>query len=313
MSEIISVSVRSVDTITSEIIGIAGQTAQILFLSACEMGKRMLEAKELTGHGEWGAYLDGLCKQLGIGKSTAHNWMRMYQEYGDSPNFQALGNLNYTKAVKLLTLPEETREEILQENNVEDMSTRELEQAIREKKAAQEMLAIAQENTEDLRRQLDARQKENGKLQAALDKADSERAAALKDIQRLTENPEIPPEQQDKLRAEGRAKAQAEYDAKLKAAQEEAAEKECARKGMEDALVEAQKQIKELSARSKLSSQDAVSFEILYNQIVSSYNTMMGYLLKVEASDPELGKKFRYAAKRMGEKFVEAAEKRAAT
>lgn len=309
MSEIVTANYRSVQIITAEIMGIATQTAQVLFISACEMGKRMLEAKELVNHGEWGPYLDDLCKQLGIGKSTAHNWMKLYRECGDSPNFQALGNITYTKAVQLLALPEETREEILQENNVEDMSSRELEQAIKDKKAAQGMLAIAQETNSDLKRRNDQLEQETAALKKSLDRAESAEATAKAEIQQLREHPEIPPSLIAKTVEDAKAQARSELDAELRAVREEASAKEEARAHMETALVDAQRQIRELSARSQISNQDAASFEILFNQITPLFNQMMGYLLKVEAADPELGAKFRYAAQRMGEKFAEAAGK----
>ena len=310
MSEIITANYRSVQIITAEIMGIATQTAQVLFISACEMGKRMLEAKELVNHGEWGPYLDDLCKQLGIGKSTAHNWMKLYRECGDSPNFQALGNITYTKAVRLLALPEETREEILQENNVEDMSSRELEQAIKDKKAAQGMLAIAQETNSELTHRNDQLEKESAALKKSLERAESAEATAKAELQQLREHPEIPPSLISKTLEDAKAQAMADAQSAIKAAQAETAEKEEARANMEAALTDAQKQIKELSAKSQLSSQDAVSFEVIFNQITPLFNQMMGHLLKVEATDPELGAKFRYAAQRMGEKFAEAAGKK---
>ena len=310
MSEIITANYRSVQTITAEIVGIATQTAQVLFISACEMGKRMLEAKELVNHGEWGSYLEDLCKQLGIGKSTAHNWMKLYRECGDSPNFQALGNITYTKAVQLLALPEETREKILQENNVEDMSSRELAQAIKDKNAAQGMLAIAQETNSDLKRRNDELERESAALKSSLEYAKSAEATAKAELQQLRDHPEIPPSLIAKTVDDAKAQAMADAQSAIKAAQAEAAEKEEARANMETALVDAQKQIKELSAKSQLSSQDAVSFEVIFNQITPLFNQMMGHLLKVEATDPELGAKFRYAAQRMGEKFAEAAGKK---
>lgn len=310
MSEIITAPYRSVQTITAEIMGIATQTAQVLFISACEMGKRMLEAKELVNHGEWGSYLDDLCKQLGIGKSTAHNWMKLYRECGDSPNFQALGNITYTKAVRLLALPEETREEILQENNVEDMSSRELEQAIKEKRAIQGMLAIAQETNSELTHRNDQLEKESASLKKALERAESAEATAKAELQQLREHPEIPPSLIAKTVDEAKARAMADAQSAIKAAQAETAEKEEARANMEAALTDAQKQIKELTAASQLSGQDAASFRVLFDQIPPLFNQMMGYLLKVEQSDPELGGKLRFAAQRMGEKFAEAAGKK---
>ena len=218
--------------------------------------------------------------------------------------------MTYTKAVKLLSLPEEAREEFLQEHDVEDMSARQLEQAIRERKAAQELLAIAQENASDLERRLDEQSKETVALKKALDKAESAEKAAKADLQKLRENPEIPADKVQQFADEALAQARKEMDEKIRQAQAETADKEEARQGMENALVEAQRQIKELKSQSQLTSKDAASFSILYDQIVSSYNQMMGHLLKVEASDPELGKKFRYAAKRMAEKFAEYAEKK---
>lgn len=310
MSEIITAPYRSVQTITAEIMGIATQTAQVLFISACEMGKRMLEAKELVNHGEWGSYLDDLCKQLGIGKSTAHNWMKLYRECGDSPNFQALGNITYTKAVRLLALPEETREEILQENNVEDMSSRELEQAIKEKRAIQGMLAIAQETNSELTHRNDQLEKERASLKKSLERAESAEATAKAELQQLREHPEIPPSLIAKTVDEAKARAMADAQSAIKAAQAETAEKEEARANMEAALTDAQKQIKELTAASQLSGQDAASFRVLFDQIPPLFNQMMGYLLKVEQSDPELGGKLRFAAQRMGEKFAEAAGKK---
>lgn len=310
MSEIITAPYRSVQTITAEIMGIATQTAQVLFISACEMGKRMLEAKELVNHGEWGSYLDDLCKQLGIGKSTAHNWMKLYRECGDSPNFQALGNITYTKAVRLLALPEETREEILQENNVEDMSSRELEQAIKDKKAAQGMLAIAQETNSELTHRNDQLEKERASLKKALERAESAEATAKAELQQLREHPEIPPSLIAKTVDDAKAQAMSDAQSAIKAAQAETAEKEEARANMEAALTDAQKQIKELTAASQLSGQDAASFRVLFDQIPPLFNQMMGYLLKVEQSDPELGRKLRFAAQRMGEKFAETAGKK---
>lgn len=310
MSEIIDVPVRSVNTITTEILSIAKQAAQILFLSACEMGKRMLEAKELCAHGEWGEYLTGLCGQLGISSSTAHNWMQLYKQYGDSLNLQTFGNLSYSKAVKLLSLPEETREEFLQENDVESMSARELEHAIREAKAAQDQLAAAKVTTADLEYRLDAQTKKADGLKQELDKATAAASDAKAQLQQLRENPEIPADKLGEIANEALRQARKEMDEKLRQAQAETADKEEARQGMENALVEAQRQITELKSLSQLGSQDAISFKILYDQVVSTFNQMMGYLLRVEATDPELGVKFRYAARRMGEKFTAYAERK---
>lgn len=311
MSDIITVSARSVNTITAEIIGIATQTASILLMSACEMGKRLIEAKELVDHGEWGDYLKGVCQQLDVSTSTAANWMRLYREYGDSPNFQALGNLNYTKAIQLLALPEETREEFVNQNNVNDMSSRELAQAIKEKQAAQEMLALAQESAAAAQQMADDQQKEIDKLNAALKKATAAEEKAKKQMADLKKNPPaIPAGEIEKIANDAADKARKEYEDQILLAQAKADAAEEARLDMEKALVEAQKQTQEMNVKLQLSGGDEASFELLYDQIVSNFNKMMGYLIKIEQASPETGAKLRFAARRMGEKFQEYADRK---
>ena len=89
-------------------------------------------------HGQWGTYIK---EQVGYSQSTANNLMRIFEEYGTAQQSifgpeaisQAIGNLSYTKALRLLALPADEREAFVEEHNVEDMSTRELEAAIKER------------------------------------------------------------------------------------------------------------------------------------------------------------------------------------
>lgn len=103
-----------------------------------EIGRRMCQAKEMLPHGEFGAWVK---EETGYSQSTANNFMRLFQEYGAAQgclfgaevNSQTFGNLPYSKALALLAIPAEEREEFARENHVEDMSTRELKQAIKER------------------------------------------------------------------------------------------------------------------------------------------------------------------------------------
>lgn len=275
MSEIITVPVRSVNTITTEIISIANQAAQVLLLSACEMGKRMLEAKELTGHGGWGEYLEGLCDQLGISKSTAHNWMKLAQEYGEIPNFQTFGNLNYSQAVKLLALPAQEREEFVQAHDVEDMSARELEQAIREKKEA---LAAA----EKLQEELDRKTAENQSLSKQVAAEAASGNQARKELEALRAKPAISEADREKIREEGAAAARA-----LLSGQMETAGK---------ALADAQRQIEELKKSGDtqlqvLGDPDGAAFEVYIGELSGIINKMHGHYLKAKGRNPALTEK----------------------
>lgn len=183
MSNVITVPGRSINTITAEIIVLTQQAQASALASACQIGKRLMEAKELVPHGEWGDYLK---HEVSYSHSTANNFMRLFRELGENPNSQALGNLNPTQALRLLALPEEERESFAEEHDVAAMTTRELEQAIREKKAAQEMLAVATEENGDLQQRLADHVQQNHELRQQLSDLNKKKAEiSAKDAERL--------------------------------------------------------------------------------------------------------------------------------
>ena len=132
---------RTPEVIAIEINSIKEQTRRTLLYNSIEIGRKLVEAKELVSHGEWGKWL---AESVDYSTSTANNLMRIFEEYGgdqitllgDNLKSQAFGNLNYSQAVELLGLPAEEREIFVKENNVEEMSTRELKKAIKELKNA---------------------------------------------------------------------------------------------------------------------------------------------------------------------------------
>lgn len=132
---------RTPEVIAIEINSIKEQTRKTLLYNSIEIGRKLVEAKALVSHGEWGKWL---AESVDYSTSTANNLMRIFEEYGgdqitllgDNLKSQAFGNLNYSQAVELLGLPAEEREIFVKENNVEEMSTRELKKAIKELKNA---------------------------------------------------------------------------------------------------------------------------------------------------------------------------------
>lgn len=135
---------RTPDVIAAEIRSIDQQAREFVLRSAIEIGKRLTEAKELVKHGEWGKWLT---ENVNYSQSTANNFMRIATEYADSSS-QAISNLSYSQAVALLSLPAEEREEFAEQNNVKEMSTRELQQAIKEKQELERKLKEEQERLE---------------------------------------------------------------------------------------------------------------------------------------------------------------------
>lgn len=132
---------RTPQVIAAEINSIKDQTGKMLLYSAIEIGRRLTEAKSVVNHGEW---LDWLENSVNYSKSTAENLMRIFKEYGDklpgsqdgSSNSQTFGNLSYSQAVILLGIPEDERETFIVENDLSNMSVRELKEAVTERDQA---------------------------------------------------------------------------------------------------------------------------------------------------------------------------------
>lgn len=151
---------RTVELVTVEIKALHKQAQQMALGYAIEIGRRLVEVKAMLPHGQWGDYLRD---RLGYKSSTANNFMRIFEAYGAEQQSlfgpvaksQALGNLSYTKALALLVLPDEERESFLSENDVEDMSTRELQTALKELAQAREDVQAAEaarkKSEEDIR------------------------------------------------------------------------------------------------------------------------------------------------------------------
>lgn len=128
---------RTLDMVAAEI---RTFTASMLN-NIIEIGRRMVEAKEMLPYGDFGKWIQ---ENTGYSASTANNFMRIYTEYGDAQGSlfggetecQTFGKLSYTKALALLALPAGEREAFVENHDVDAMSTRQLQKAIRERDAA---------------------------------------------------------------------------------------------------------------------------------------------------------------------------------
>lgn len=153
---------RTPELIANEINNIELQTKTIVMIASVEIGKRLVEAKAKLSHGEWGNWLKS---SVAYSKSTANNYMKLFSEYGEmfsnpnmsmaNKNLQTLGNLPYSKALQLVSLPKGTREEFIEENNIEDMSSRELQKAVKEKNEALKLRDEALKQVEEVKKTSD--------------------------------------------------------------------------------------------------------------------------------------------------------------
>ena len=306
MSNVITVPGRTISTVTAEIRCLTVQGQHIALTYAVEIGKRLMEAKEMVPTGEWGEYLKN---EVEYSSSTAYNFMQLYKEYGATgklSDFQAFGNLTYSKALKLLAIPGEEREDFVQQHDVENLSVRQLEQAIKERDEARKAQAEATANAEAARAEArnaeqkllnmqqqaaaaksseSAWQKEIDKLQEALAKANTAAETAKQSLEDLRANPVIPASVMDKLRQEAESKA----------------------KTSDQTIKNLQVKLETAQKAAQISSPDATAFKLLFEQIQQDFNRLTGYLLKIKASDPNLAAKLRTAASVMLDRLQEKA------
>ena len=117
----------------------------ITTLCGIEIGRRLVEAKELLPHGEW---LPWLKRETEFSERSAQDYMRVFKDYsasqlgmfGPETNTQTFADLPISKALALLSVPESDRETFAKEVDAEHISVRELKEKIREREAQVEEL-----------------------------------------------------------------------------------------------------------------------------------------------------------------------------
>lgn len=319
---------RSVETVTLEIRTLQHQAQQMLLSYAIEIGRRLVEVKSLLPHGQWGDYIK---EQVGYSQSTANNLMRVFEEYGApqqsmfgaGANSQALGNLSYTKALRLLAIPADEREAFAEEHHVEELSTRQLEQAIKERDEAR---AAAQWAEADKRTAEQARAKmaeDMGMLNASLASAQDAREQAMQDVARLeAELADLKAKPVDvavetvvdqaaieKARAEAIAGMQAKLD-KAKEAAAKARDKQKQAEASVEILKRSMEEREKAEKKATMSGdKDLAQFEVFFNQAKEQGNQMRALLLKArEREDQTAAQGMEKALRALAEAIGRCAE-----
>lgn len=298
MSNIIEAG-RSLEQVTNGIRILTAQTAA----NMCQLGKLLTEAKAMVGHGGWKEYLE---KEVSYSQSTANNFMRLYEAYGEfGPNPQTFGNLGASKALELLALPEGKREEFAEAHDVESMSVRELraqiaaaneraEQAETNAAALQEQLSVAQEEigaahqkAADWQQQARDWQEKNSedkkverKLRAEVTSLETKLAAARAQAGKLS------PAEMSRLRDELLDEA---VKVTAESHQADLADRDATIERLKAELQQAQEVAEQGDEQKTLISivQDAVG------QVGEKLNVLQGHYLKVKATNPKLAEAIR--------------------
>ena len=299
-------AVRDIGIITTEILRLK-QDAGNAILS---IGQRLIEAKAMLPHGEW---LPWLTEQVEFSERTARTFMRLAREW---TNRQALADLGAAKALTLLALPPEERERFMEENHVVDgeeksvidMTSRELEKAVKERDEAlhaAEAARAAAETADQSRAKMEADMTALKQLHQAAQAGETQAREALAkaqaELKALREKPvEVAVEVDQDALQEARREAETRMQAKVDKAAEAQKKAEEQRKKAEEELAAVRQQLeaaRQAERQAVISGdKDLALFELLFSQGNEAVNKLHGLLLKVRGrGDIELAGKLQKA------------------
>ena len=333
---------RDIETITTEIIQLKQDAGNAIL----GIGQRLIEAKAILPRGEWLPWLE---ERVEFSERSAQNFMRLAREWS---NPQALADLGASKALTLLALPPEERETFMaeshlvdgEEKTVVDMTSRELERAIKERDAARQEAEAAKadaQTAEESRAKMESDLKALTEIHRSAQEGEAQAREALAraqaELRELRERPvdvavEVDQAAVDKARAAAVAEMQVKVD-QAEAARKEAEKK---RKEAETALSEAKKQAganavilsraeraeaelaearRQLDAVAKAESASLVNqngdlamFNVLFSQTQEQVNKMHGLRLKLGKDDGELDGKLKAAISALADAVRRCAE-----
>ena len=142
---------RTPQRIGEEIRSLTYQAKCMTVYFGVEIGRRLVEAKELVGHGGWGNFVQN---ETEFSQATASRFMKVFEAYGADQigifgaeaKSSTLQNLSISNALRLLAVPEEERENFALAVDAEHISARELEKVIRERDEARASEKTAEES-----------------------------------------------------------------------------------------------------------------------------------------------------------------------
>lgn len=285
---------RTLPVIASEILLIEENVGRVALDGAIRIGDKLKEAKEITGHGGWEKWCS---ENLGYSQRKAQRFMEISEEYGNenSPYSKAtiLSDLSISKALALLKVPEDEVETFAENNDIGDMTVKDLEEEIR--KLKEEKLDLEERNG-DLEAEQEGLQKEVEDL-----KQKGADPAEIKGLQEKLEKQttktknlqeKLKTEKENKDKAIAEAIEQKKEELKKEAEMAEAAklqeawsEAECLR----DQVIQLEKKIE------KSSNESVLMFKLKVDQLQEIYADCQNCIADTAASDPDQADKMQTA------------------
>jgi len=220
-----STAIMPLEQIEMEIKARAGMITENIII----IGKMLMDVKSRLEHGQ---FLNWLRDKVNFSQSTANNFMRIAREIPRTPG---LVTLPYTKALALLDVPEDEREQFAKDNKADEKSTRQIQQLIKDKEAAEKARQAAEAMEKATADQLAIQQQIAQRQQGLAEQysqqyySENERAnqleaqlTAARDTQPDPVEVEVPPPDYEQIKAQAAQDKQRADDAEQYAMEQEA-------------------------------------------------------------------------------------------
>lgn len=329
--QVLSEQPRDIETITREILDAKRVGGEAIIT----IGRGLMEAKALLSHGEW---LPWLAEKVEFSEKAAQRFMLLARKYS---NPTALSDLGATKALMLLAIPDEARDEFIstphevngEEKTVIDMTSRELEAAIKARNDALEAmeLAVAEQHaaeqaiakmSEDMalaNERIAGLNAEVAEHSVKAKEAQDTAARLEKELAELRARPvEVAVEADPAAIEAARQEAEAAMQAKVDKAKKAQAKAEEALKASEQAKADAQAELDRVRAEAQAirdqaaqaekkavltANEDLMLFRTLFDQVQEQVNKLGGVLMKFRSKDPEKAQGLAQAMMALSEKI----------
>ena len=329
----ISIENKSTEQLTAEVNVRYRQAEQLAGMSAmmlADAGKRLIEIKARIPHGQFETWC---ADNLEFSKSKAEKMMKLAERVADENSLfsktETFTDIGISRVWALLAAPEEVAAEVIETNDVESMTVRELKAELarvkEEKEAAERKAEMIDHNNDDIRKELASMQrklsetvseKEFAEMQAAaqaqkedLTKELSEAKAEAADIQakldKAKEDLKKQKAKQKDLEAARDEEVKKAIEGKTAEIEEQAAAR--ARESSQELLDRTQRQVGDLqeyiekleAEKAKLSNTSLMEFKVYVDQLQDIYFKICDIITEENQRDEATGAKMQTALQKI--------------
>lgn len=331
----ISIENKSTEQLTAEVNVRYRQAEQLAGMSAmmlADAGKRLIEIKARIPHGQFETWC---ADNLEFSKSKAEKMMKLAERVADENSLfsktETFTDIGISRVWALLAAPEEVAAEVIETNDVESMTVRELKAELarvkEEKEAAERKAEMIDHNNDDIRKELASMQRklsetvseeEFAEMQAAaqaqkedLTKELSEAKAEAADIQakldKAKEDLKKQKAKQKDLEAARDEEVKKAIEGKTAEIEEQAAAR--ARESSQELLDRTQRQVGDLqeyiakleAEKAKLSNTSLMEFKVYVDQLQDIYFKICDIITEENQRDEATGAKMQTALQKIVE------------